>query len=77
MLLAAAFAPIVGALTPTAFVISQPLLALTLGWFAGVFLYLGASSLLPATHKARDARLLYLITLGGVTLIYGAQLLAH
>ncbi len=47
-----------------------------LGRFAGVFLYLGASSLLPAAHDASHSRLPPLATLAGVAFIYGAQLLA-
>jgi zinc transporter, ZIP family len=75
MLSVTALAPIVGTVTQSAFVVPTPLLALTLGWFAGVFLYLGASSLLPAAHEAGHSRWLPLATLAGAAFIYVAQLL--
>lgn len=73
MLSLTALAPIAGTLTQSAFSIPAPVLALTLGWFAGVFLYLGASSLLPAAHEAGHSRWLPLATLAGVAFIYLAQ----
>jgi zinc transporter ZupT len=67
---------LVGAGTQAVLTVSTPVFALMLGWFAGVFLYLGASSLLPAAHAASQARHLPLMTLAGATFIYLAQLLA-
>ena len=75
MLSVTALAPIAGAMTQSAFVMPPSLLALTLGWFAGVFLYLGASSLLPAAHEAGHSRWLPLATLAGVAFIYLTQML--
>lgn len=72
-----ALAPLAGTLAQSAFTIPKPLLALTLGWFAGVFLYLGASSLLPAAHESGHSRWLPLSTLAGAAFIYLAQLLAE
>ena len=63
-----ALAPLAGTLAQSLFVIPKPLLALVLGWFAGVFLYLGASSLLPAAHEAGHSRWLPLATIGGASL---------
>ena len=57
--------------------VPKPVLALTLGWFAGVFLYLGASSLLPAAHEAGHSRWLPLATLAGAAVVYLAQMLAE
>ena len=71
-----AIAPLFGVWLQTYVTLAIPQLALLLGWFAGVFLYLGASSLLPAAHDASHSRLLPLATLAGVMFIYGAQLLA-
>jgi ZIP family zinc transporter len=45
-------------------------LALVLGWFAGVFLYLGAVALIPAAHAASKSRWLPAATLSGVALVY-------
>jgi zinc transporter ZupT len=72
-----ALAPLAGTLAQSAFTVPKPLLALTLGWFAGVFLYLGASSLLPAAHESGHSRWLPLSTLAGAAFIYLAQLLAE
>jgi ZIP family zinc transporter len=77
MLSVTALAPIVGVAAQSAFFVPQSLLALALGWFAGVFLYLGASSLLPAAHEFGHSRWLPLSTLAGAAFIYVAQLLAE
>jgi ZIP family zinc transporter len=77
MLSVTAFAPLAGVMTQSAFAISPPLLALSLGWFAGVFLYLGASSLLPAAHEVGHSRWLPLFTVAGALFIYLAQLLSE
>lgn len=71
-----AIAPLSGVWLQAYVTLAAPQLALLLGWFAGGFLYLGASSLLPAAHDANHSRLLPLATLAGVAFIYGAQLLA-
>jgi ZIP family zinc transporter len=72
-----AVAPLLGVGTQALFTVSTPVLALMLGWFAGVFLYLGASSLLPAAHAASQARHVPVLTLAGATFIYLAQLLVE
>ena len=77
MLIVTAIAPIFGVWLQAYVTLATPQLALLLGWFAGVFLYLGAGSLLPAAHDASHSRLLPLATLAGVVFIYGAQLLAQ
>lgn len=77
VLSATAVAPVAGTLVQSAFFIPKPFLALTLGWFSGVFLYLGASSLLPAAHEAGHSRWLPLATLAGAAFIYLAQALAE
>jgi zinc transporter ZupT len=77
MLLLTALAPIAGVLVQAVFTLPTPLLAFLLSWFAGVFLYLGASSLLPAAHAASHSRFLPLLTLLGAGFIYCAHLLAE
>ncbi len=72
-----ALAPLSGVWLQAYVTLATPQLALLLGWFAGVLLYLGASSLLPAAHDASHSRLLPLATLAGVVFIYGAHLLAQ
>jgi ZIP family zinc transporter len=77
MLVVTAIAPLAGTMAQSLFVIPTPLLALVLGWFAGVFLYLGASSLLPAAHEAGHSRWLPLATMSGAAFVYLVQRLAE
>lgn len=77
MLIVTAIAPVFGVWLQAYVALATPQLALMLGWFAGVFLYLGAGSLLPAAHDASHSRLLPFATLAGVVFIYGAQFFAH
>ncbi len=77
MLLFTAVAPLAGALAAPMLDISAGLRFLLLGWFAGVFLYLGATSLLPAAHEAGGSRWLIGFAIGGAALIYIAQLIGH
>jgi ZIP family zinc transporter len=76
-LLLVALAPLVG--LTLQHVVSLPLsaLAIVLGWFAGVFLYLGAAALIPAAHAASRSRYLPLATLSGVALVYVIHRAAH
>jgi ZIP family zinc transporter len=77
VLSATAIAPLIGTTVQSAFVIPIPLLALVLGWFSGVFLYLGATCLLPAAHEASHSRWLPVMTMAGAALIYTAHSLAE
>jgi zinc transporter ZupT len=70
-------APVLGVSAQSVFTLSPSILALLLGWFAGVFLYLGGSSLLPAAHEASRARLLPTATIAGAGLVFAAHLLTH
>lgn len=70
-------APLLGVLTQFFVTLSPALFALLLGWFAGVFLYLGASSLLPAAHEASRSRTLPAATFAGAALIFVAHALVH
>lgn len=70
-------APLAGTLVQSAIFVPTSILALILGWFAGVFLYLGAGSLLPAAHSSGRSRWLPISTLGGAVFIYLAQSLVE
>lgn len=70
-------APVLGVVAQSFLTLSPALLALLLGGFAGVFLYLGGSSLLPAAHEASRSRMLPLATLAGAGLVFVALLLTH
>jgi ZIP family zinc transporter len=65
-----AIAPLAGLAVQVLVPLSLSLLALFLGWFAGVFLYLGAGALIPAAHAASDSRWLPVSTLLGIALVY-------
>jgi zinc transporter ZupT len=77
MLIVASLAPLAGTLLQSFVTIPAPMLALALGWFAGVFLYLGASSLLPTAHESGHSRWLPLATLSGVAFVFLVQRLAE
>jgi ZIP family zinc transporter len=77
MLVVAALAPLAGTLLQSVMTLPTSTLALALGWFAGVFLYLGASSLLPTAHESGHSRWLPLATLAGVAFVFLAQQLAE
>ena len=70
-------APVLGVSAQSVLSLSPALLALLLGWFAGVFIYLGGSSLLPAAHEASRARTLPIATIAGAGLVFVAHLLTH
>jgi ZIP family zinc transporter len=63
-------APLAGLAFQTLVPLPLALLALVLGWFSGVFLYLGAAALIPAAHTASTSRWLPVATLSGVTFVY-------
>lgn len=75
MLTFAAVAPLAGVLVGPMLEISSGVRFLLLGWFAGVFLYLGATSLLPAAHEAGGSRWLTGYAISGAFFIYVAQVL--
>jgi zinc transporter ZupT len=70
MLMVTAVAPLAGLALQTLVPLPLSLLALVLGWFAGVFLYLGSSALMPAAHAASNSRWLPVATVSGVMLVY-------
>ena len=68
-LLADSVAPLLGVLLTFAFVINQFYLSLLLAFFSGEFLYIGASHMLPETHKHTYWKMMLFMALG-VLLIY-------
>lgn len=61
-----AAAPVVGALSTLFFTVSDQVLALYLGGFAGFLLYLATADILPEAHARHPSRLTLVSTLGGV-----------
>lgn len=65
-----ALAPILGGLSTLFFTVSENILVLYLGFFAGFLLYIGASDILPEAHSQRSSYNTILMTLLGVVLIF-------
>ncbi|MEV6396265.1 ZIP family metal transporter [Streptomyces sp. NPDC051907] len=70
MLVAAAFAPVVGAASTLFFTMPQEFLGSYLGFFGGALLYLAAAEILPEAHHDHPARSTLLCTVGGVAFIW-------
>jgi ZIP family zinc transporter len=65
-----AVAPIVGVLSTFLFTISDNVLVLYLGFFAGFLLYIGSSDLLPEAHSKHSSWKMIGLTILGVLLIF-------
>jgi zinc transporter ZupT len=65
-----AAAPLVGLTIQVLVPLPLSVVALILGWFSGVFLYLGSSVLIPAAHAENSSRWLPVATLWGVAFVY-------
>ena len=66
LLIADALAPVIGAASTLLFTIPHQLLGLSLGFFAGVLLYLATSDILPEAHAHHPTRLTLACTIVGV-----------
>lgn len=76
-LLVDATAPVLGILSTFLFTVSESTLGLLLALFAGFFLYLGASDLLPESHHKHPVYWTTLSTLFGILAMYVIIGLAH
>jgi zinc transporter ZupT len=75
-LLLDAAAPVVGILSTLFISVSQDTLGLLLALFAGFFLYIGASDLIPESHHAHPAFLTTFMTMLGALVLYGVITIA-
>jgi ZIP family zinc transporter len=75
-LLIDALAPVLGVLATLFFTVSESQLGLLLALFSGMFLYIGASELLPESHHAHPVRWTTVATALGVLAMYVIILLA-
>jgi zinc transporter ZupT len=75
-LVADALAPFVGALVGAAITISEATLGHVLAVYAGFFIYLGATDLLPEAHHEHASWTRVALTLAGFALIYGVVRIA-
>lgn len=76
MLLVAAVMPVVGGLTTLLFTLSESVLAINLGFFAGFLLYIGASDILPQAHSEKSSRWTIVLTVLGAAFMFIVTLLA-
>lgn len=76
-LTAVALAPIVGAVSTFMFSVADETLAVILAVFAGFFLYIGASDLIPEGHHSHSKMLTTVMTIVGAILLYVIVRIAH
>ena len=69
-LFADAFAPVLGIIATLFFTVPEYLLGLLLALFAGFFLYIGASDLIPESYHAHPVRWTTLTTIAGIVVMY-------
>jgi len=72
-----ALAPIAGIITSYFLDISDSVLGLMLALFAGFFIYIGASELLPESHHSHSTKLTTVMTIVGMAILYIAITIAH
>lgn len=70
-LLADAVAPVLGVVATLFVSVTNSVLALLLAVFAGFFLYIGASDLLPESHHAHPVKWTTFATVLGIAVMYG------
>jgi ZIP family zinc transporter len=76
-LLADAIAPGLGIVSTRFFTVENGVLGIILALFAGFFLYIGASDLLPESHRNHPTMLTTLMTVLGSAVLYAAITLAR
>jgi zinc transporter ZupT len=76
-LLVDALAPVLGIISTLFFSLPQSALGIVLSLFAGFFLYIGASDLLPESHHNHPTAWTTFATVIGMLVLYGAITLAH
>jgi zinc transporter ZupT len=75
-LLVDAIAPVLGALSSLAFSLPDGMIAVVLAFFAGFFLYIGASDLLPESHHAHPRFFTTVATFAGAATLWGVTQIA-
>lgn len=70
LLLLDSIAPVIGAFSTLFFTVSEEILILYLGFFAGFLLYIGAAEILPEAHSKNSSVKTILMTILGVLLIF-------
>lgn len=67
-----ALAPVLGVIATMFFSLSEPALGIVLAIFAGFFLYIGASDLLPESHHSHPTRWTTVMTVLGAAVLFFA-----
>lgn len=67
-----AFAPVAGVLIAQLITVNESVLGLILGVFTGLFLYIGASDLIPESHHKHPAAWTTISTILGIAVLYAA-----
>lgn len=62
--------PVIGGLVSLGITLDESVLAIYLGFFAGLILYIGAGSILPQAHSAKSSRQSFGLTILGAALIF-------
>ena len=70
MLTVAAIMPVLGGLSTLLFTLSESVLAIYLGFFAGFLLYIGASDILPQAHSKGSSRWTIGLTILGTAFMF-------
>ena len=65
-----AIAPVIGIASTAFFTVPESSLGLLLALFAGFFLYIGASDLIPESHHAHPKRITTIMTALGIAVMY-------
>jgi zinc transporter ZupT len=76
-LLVDSLAPVLGALASLTLTLPDGTIAVVLAFFAGFFLYIGASDLLPESHHAHPRLFTTLSTFAGAATLYGVTQIAR
>lgn len=75
-LLTDATAPVLGIASTMLFTLPEATLGLVLALFAGFFLYIGASDLLPESHHSHSTHWTTIMTILGIAVLYGVITIA-
>lgn len=72
-----AVAPVLGAVSTLFFELSESILAVYLGFFAGFLIYIGASDILPQAHSKGSSRAVIGMTILGAAFMFVVTHIAH
>lgn len=71
-----ALAPVLGVILASVLILQEKILSLVLAFFVGEFLYIGATNLLPATHKHESKFVIFWLLFGAVVILILTSLIS-